>query len=237
MNRNFILEQIPKPEKLFKIVESLTQWIYRICESNNLRLKTTELAAQLIQICFAEKFCNLQNILLIAITSLFISVKYNESQSFIQFDLQDCIHLGSGTYLEKDFLEMELQILNLVNFDVNLITISDFLQEEQTKYIDLVLFVTLDSGFWSFSKFDLYEAILFFNHNHKKSQNETTNKIINLIQAKVNLLTAIENEQKNNFEYKTKRIQKQRFKQKRFHKPQFRKSQLKRNKCLNAIFI
>ncbi|CAD8057505.1 unnamed protein product [Paramecium sonneborni] len=214
MNRNFILEQIVEQKELVQMVETLTSWIYRLCESNNLRLKTTELAAQLIQICFTQNCCNLQNIQLIAITSLFISVKYNESQSFIQFNLQDCILLGNSIYQEKDFLEMELQILNLVKFDVNLSTISDFLQEEQTKYIDLVLFVTLDSEFWSFSKFDLFEAILQFNNHHKQGQNETTNKIINLIQTKVNLLTAKENDQKNNFECKTKSIQKWKFKSK-----------------------
>ncbi|CAD8131999.1 unnamed protein product [Paramecium octaurelia] len=215
MNRNFELEQTTRSEELIEKVETLTQWIYRLCESNNLSLKTTELAAQIIQICLSQKSCNLNNILLIAITSFFISVKYNECQSLFQFNLQDCILLGNCAYSKEDFLEMELQILNLIHFDMNLTTICDLLQEEQTKYIDLILFVTLDSEFWSFSKFELLKAIQQFNNNHQNVQNETTNKILNLIQTKVNLLTAYSNEEKSNFQLKRKRIQKWKFKSKK----------------------
>ncbi|CAK84931.1 unnamed protein product (macronuclear) [Paramecium tetraurelia] len=253
MNRNFELELNTRPDQLIEKVETLTQWIYRVkgyyyienqlCESNNLSLKTTELAAQIIQICLTQKSCNLNNILLIAITSFFISVKYNECQSLFQFNLQDCILLGNGTYSKEDFLEMELQILNLIHFDMNLTTICDLLQEEQTKYIDLILFVTLDSEFWSFSKFELLKAIQQFNNNHQNVQNETTNKvshsnhqqILNLIQTKVNLLTAIGDEEKSNFQLKRKRIQKWKFKSKKNFKNRNFNSLNK--KCINIQML
>ncbi|CAD8140674.1 unnamed protein product [Paramecium pentaurelia] len=228
MNRNFVVQCTTLSEELIQKVESLTQWIYRLCESNNLSLKTTELAAQIIQICLSQQCCNLNNILLIAITSFFISVKYNECQSFIQFTMQDCILLGNSTFSKKDFLEMELQILNLIHFDMNLITICDLLQEEQTKYIDLILFVTLDSEFWSFSKFDLFKAIQQFYNNHQNVQNETTNQIISLIQTKVNLLIKMDDEQKSIFQQKRKRIQKQKSKSKIYFKNHnYKKSYLK----------
>ncbi|CAD8138191.1 unnamed protein product [Paramecium octaurelia] len=226
MNGNFILESFDQVENLVLKVETLTQWIYRLCESNNLSLKTTELAAQLFQKCFSKKCCNLDNILLIAITSLFISIKYNECSNLTKINLQDCILLGNGSYSEKDFLEMELKILNLINFDVNLPTISDFLQEETLKYVDLVLFVTLDSEFWSFSKKDLSQAILAFANNPKKDQNEITTNIINLIQTKVNMLTVIGNDQKANLKQKRKRIQKQKLRIKKRNQRGFNQNKL-----------
>ncbi|CAK56324.1 unnamed protein product (macronuclear) [Paramecium tetraurelia] len=206
----------------------------QLCEENNLSLKTTELAAQLFQKCFSQKCCNLSNILLIAITSLFISIKYNECSNLTQINLQDCILLGNGNYTEKDFLEMELKILNLINFDVNLPTISDFLQEETIQYVDLVLFVTLDSKFWSFSKLDLFQAILAFANKPKKDQNEiTTNvfyshqyQIMNIIQTKVNMLTAISNDQKTNLKQQRKRIQKQKLRIKKRNQRGFNQNKL-----------
>ncbi len=53
---------------------------------------------------------------------------------------------------------MEMSILSLVEYDVNITTITDYYNGLAVDS-DLILFVTLDSDFLYYQKYELFEAI------------------------------------------------------------------------------
>jgi hypothetical protein len=59
-------------------------------------------------------------------------------------------------------------ILSFIDYDANITTISDYYDGEPVQ-TDLVLFVTLDSDFLYYEKYQLYDAIRNFYNQDTKS--------------------------------------------------------------------
>ncbi|CAD8062789.1 unnamed protein product [Paramecium sonneborni] len=139
-------------------LEILIHWIIMISEKNNLNTKTIELASILIKIYISKNQIQQDSLQLVGIASLMIAVKFNECQTQINMNIDDCASQCNFEFSSTQILEMEMSILSLVEYDVNITTITDY-YNGQTVHSDLILFVTLDSDFLYYKKYELFEAI------------------------------------------------------------------------------
>ncbi|CAD8142942.1 unnamed protein product [Paramecium pentaurelia] len=177
------------PDQMLQVMEMLIHWIFQVGEQNNLEIKTIELAAILSKLYLSKQLIDSDTVDLIGIVSIMIAVKFNECQNKIQMNIQDCVNQCQSKYSSKEITDMEMSLLSLIEYDANMTTITDYYDGEAVQ-IDLVLFVTLDSEFLYFQKYELYEAIRNFYSKDTSNLSENTKNIISRISAKINQLTA-----------------------------------------------
>ncbi|CAK66043.1 unnamed protein product (macronuclear) [Paramecium tetraurelia] len=205
------------PDQMLELMEMLIHWIFQVGEQNNLEIKTIELAAILSKLYLSKQLIDSDRVYLIGIVSLMIAVKFNECQNKIQMNIQDCVNQCQSKYSSKEITDMEMSLLSLIEYDANITTITDYYDGEAVQ-IDLVLFVTLDSEFLYFQKYELYEAIRNFYSKDTSNLSENTKNIIKRISAKINQLTA--NDENNTPKIKRKTIKKKKFRRSRFYSQQ-----------------
>ncbi|CAD8155004.1 unnamed protein product [Paramecium octaurelia] len=188
--------KISEPISHQKIVqlEILIHWIFMISEKNTLNTKTIELAAILIKIYVSQKQMQPDNLKLLGIASLMIAVKFNECQTQINMNIDDCASQCNFEFSSKQILEMEMSILTLVEYDVNITTITDY-YNQQAVHSDLILFVTLDSDFLYYQKYELYEAITNFYSQDTENIPMQIKNVIQKINQKIQKLTSTESQQ------------------------------------------
>ncbi|CAK75670.1 unnamed protein product (macronuclear) [Paramecium tetraurelia] len=188
--------KISEPISHQKIVqlEILIHWIFMISEKNNLNTKTIELAAILIKIYASQNSMQPDNLKLLGIASLMIAVKFNECQTQINMNIDDCASQCNFEFSSKQILEMEMSILTLVDYDVNITTITDY-YNQQAVHSDLILFVTLDSDFLYYQKYELFEAITNFYSEDTENIPIQIKNVIQKINQKIQKLTSTESQQ------------------------------------------
>ncbi|CAD8066750.1 unnamed protein product [Paramecium sonneborni] len=189
-------------------LEILIHWIFMISEKNNLNTKTIELAAILTKIYISKNQISQDSLQLLGIASLMIAVKFNECQTQINMNVDDCASQCNFEFSSTQILEMEMSILSLIEFDVNITTITDY-YNGQTIHSDLILFVTLDSDFLYYQKYELFEAITNFYSQDTQSMPIKIQNVIYKINQKINNLTQTERNKKQKI--RRKKISKRKF--------------------------
>ncbi|CAD8056800.1 unnamed protein product [Paramecium primaurelia] len=172
-------------------LEILIHWIFMISENNNLNTKTIELAVILIKIYVSKNQIQSDNLQLLGIASLMIAVKFNECQTQINMNIDDYASQYNFEFSSQQIMEMEMSILTLVDYDVNITTITDY-YDQQEVHSDLILFVTLDSDFLYYQKYELYEAISKFYSEDTQNIPIKIQNIIYKINQKISKLTSTE---------------------------------------------
>ncbi|CAD8063511.1 unnamed protein product [Paramecium sonneborni] len=205
------------PEHNLQMLEMLIHWIFQVGEQNNLEIKTIELAAILSKLYLTKQQIYSDRAELLGIASLMIAVKFNECQNKIQMNIQDCVDQCQSQYSSTEIIDMEVSILSLIEYDANITTITDYYDGEAVQ-IDLVLFVTLDSNFLYYQKYELYEAIRNFYSQDTSNLSENIKHIISKISTKIQELTS---QDENN----TPKIQKKTIKKKRIRRSRIYSSQ------------
>ncbi|CAD8166144.1 unnamed protein product [Paramecium pentaurelia] len=200
------------PEEMLLRLEMLIHWIFQVGEQNNLEIKTIELAAILSKLFVSKYQIDCDRADLLGIASLMIAVKFNECQTKIQMNIQDCVDQCQSKYSSREIIDMEISILSLIEYDANITTITDYFEGEAIQ-TDLVLFVTLDSEFLYFQKYELFEAIRNFYSKDTSNLSENTKNIISKISTKIQHLTT--KDEKNTPKIKKKMINKKGFKRSR----------------------
>ncbi|CAD8128296.1 unnamed protein product [Paramecium sonneborni] len=204
-------------EHLLEMLEMLIHWIFQVGEQNNLEIKTIELAAILSKFYMSKQQISSERADLLGIASLMIAVKFNECQNKTSMNIQDCVDQCQSKYSSIEIIDMEMKILSLIEYDANFTTITDYYDDEAVQ-IDLVLFVTLDSEFLYFRKYELYEAIRNFYSKDTSNLSEITKHIISKISTKIQQLTT---QDENN----TPKIIKKTIKKKGFRRQRISSSQ------------
>ncbi|CAK73528.1 unnamed protein product (macronuclear) [Paramecium tetraurelia] len=196
-------------EQMLQMLEMLIHWIFQVGEQNKLEIKTIELAAILSKLFVSKNQIHSERADLLGIVSLMIAVKFNECQTKIQINVQDCVDQCQSKYSSGEITDMEISILSLIEYDANITTITDYFDGEDVQ-TDLVLFVTLDSEFLYFQKYELFEAIRNFYSQDTSNLSQNTKNIISKISTKIQHLTT--KDEKKTPKIKKKMIKKQGFK-------------------------
>ncbi|CAD8151228.1 unnamed protein product [Paramecium octaurelia] len=87
------------PEQMLQIFQMFIHWIF---EQNKLEIKTIELAAILSKLFFSKNQIHSEKADLLGIASLMIAVKFNECQTKIQMNIQDCVDQCQFKYSSGD---------------------------------------------------------------------------------------------------------------------------------------
>ncbi|KAM3135893.1 hypothetical protein pb186bvf_012022 [Paramecium bursaria] len=167
--------------------DQIIEWMAIKCEKFGFDLRTLELG-----VLYVDSYLVKTNLMkdyyeLLAMTSLSLAAKFNENNFTAIIKLIS--PSGQQLYREEEYSQMEEYILHNMNFSLNLVTISDFLTEfnsRNDKTDRIVKFLLLDYDLMKYSYLELALAIVNMTKSNpsigfKPSIQNITNKIWNKI--------------------------------------------------------
>ncbi|CAK63062.1 unnamed protein product (macronuclear) [Paramecium tetraurelia] len=151
----------------------LVLWVTKLSSNLNHSIKTLELAVLII-----DTYLNYFNISedylqLLGISAYSIAYKFNETE-FMPLDSLQPKDQQNGKvckpmYMDEDYNEMEVHILRAMGYQLNLITLSDFLIALNIKIDEqvscLIQFILMDFEIYRYSHFELALAIMHYQND------------------------------------------------------------------------
>ncbi|CAD8138161.1 unnamed protein product [Paramecium octaurelia] len=181
----------PKPVEVYnKLAQDtvpkrdlLIQWLIQNTFQHKISLKTIELAVLYIDIYLNVKNISEQKFQLLAICSFNLAAKFNQKGITQQTKILDSN--GIGIYQDHEYDEMEIELLQTMQFQLNFITSSDYaeliglnLQDEKVK-------IKIDFQIYKYQHLELALAILFLSDGNAQQLQPRILQISKVIQDSV----------------------------------------------------
>ncbi|CAD8116300.1 unnamed protein product [Paramecium sonneborni] len=167
--------------------DMLIQWVISQSQQFKHTIKTLELA-----VLYIDTYLNFFNIgpqylELLGICAYSIASKFNETESMGQIKLLN--NLGQGLYDDQEYDEMEVQLLQCLEYQLNHITPSDYLiamgVSINENISSLIMFVLMDFEIYKHSQIVLAFAIFNFQQNQFNMFTERVKYVTQLINYKI----------------------------------------------------
>ncbi|CAD8205685.1 unnamed protein product [Paramecium pentaurelia] len=165
----------------------LIQWVISQSQSFKHSIKTLELAVTYIDIylnCFS---IGSQYLELLGISAYSIASKFNETEAIGQIKLQN--NSGYDLYNDQEYNEMEVQLLQSLQFQLNHITPSDYLiamgVSINESISSLIMFVLMDFEIYKHSQIVLAFAIYNFQQDQSNIFTDRVKSVTQLINNKI----------------------------------------------------
>ncbi|CAD8150284.1 unnamed protein product [Paramecium pentaurelia] len=156
---------------------------------HKITLKTIELAVLYVDIFLNVKNISEQKFQLLAICSFNLAAKFNQKGMTNQIKIYDSN--GIGIYQDHEYDDMEIELLQTMQFQLNFITSSDYaeliglnLQDEKIK--SYFLFILVDFQIYKYQHLELALAILYLSDESVHQLQPKIHQISKIIQEAVN---------------------------------------------------
>ncbi|CAD8118911.1 unnamed protein product [Paramecium sonneborni] len=165
----------------------LIQWVIEQSQQFKHSIKTLELA-----VIYIDTYLNFFNIRpqyleLLGISAYSIASKFNETEAIGQMKLLN--NLGKRLYDDQEYEEMEVQLLQCLEFQLNHITPSDYLiamgVSLNESISSLIMFILMDFEIYKHSQIVLAFAIFNFQEDHINIFSEKVKSLTSLINYKI----------------------------------------------------
>ncbi|KAM3136361.1 G2/mitotic-specific cyclin-B3 [Paramecium bursaria] len=163
-------------------LSSIYNYHMQIAIQNQLDTKTIELCVLYIKKYLQTFYLHEEYLQLLGTTALLVATKFNECQSEIAMTLDDCVKLCENKYQLFFFQQMEISILEALEYNANLETMSDYLKDDTFR--DLILFVTIDSQFLKETRISL--ALALKEHKELDPSTRNTSPLVRQISRALN---------------------------------------------------
>ncbi|CAK59441.1 unnamed protein product (macronuclear) [Paramecium tetraurelia] len=166
----------------------LVQWVIQQSQKFEHSLKTLELA-----VIYIDTYLNIFNIEpefleLLGISAYSMASKFNETEAIGQIKLKD--DFGKVLYEDQVYNEMEVQLLQSLDFQLNHVTPSDYLIEMgisiNESISSLIMFVLMDFEIYKHSQIVLAFAIFNFQQEQSHMFTDRVKSVTKLINNKLN---------------------------------------------------